>query len=48
MNNIKNLLLKVKDDETGKQFKESIEKELKSIFGDSIECATHKEAWRDG
>ena len=35
----------VEDDETGKQFKESIEKEMKSIFGDGIEFSTLSEAY---
>ena len=38
----------VKDDETGKQFKDGVEKTLKEKFGDSIECSTHSEAWQDG
>jgi len=38
----------VGDDETGSQFRESIEKDLKTIFGDKVEFGTHKAAWRDG
>lgn len=37
----------IKDDETGKQFKEGIERELKEFFGEDIKCGTHEEAWRD-
>jgi len=36
------------DDETGKQFKDSIEEDLVKVFGDSISCGTYEEAWRDG
>ncbi len=35
----------IRDDETGKQFKESIEKTLKEVFGDDIECRTLEESW---
>jgi len=38
----------VGDDETGKQFKERVEKQLKSIFGDDISCGTLSAAWREG
>lgn len=38
----------ITDDETGKQFKESIEESLMSVFGDSVTCGTHEESWRDG
>jgi hypothetical protein len=38
----------VKDDETGKQFKDSIEKDLKKFFGKDIKVSTHEEAWFDG
>jgi len=39
----------IKDDETGKQFKDRIEKELKRLFPDKkIICDTYSEAWRDG
>jgi len=38
----------VKDDETGKQFKDSIEKIIESIFGEKIKCRTHEEAWYNG
>lgn len=36
----------VKDDQTGKQFKDEIEQKLKSIFKDiKIEFGTYQEAW---
>ncbi len=35
----------VEDDETGKQFKERIEKEIKETFGEDTKCETHSEAW---
>ncbi|GAG20114.1 unnamed protein product [marine sediment metagenome] len=35
----------VGDDETGRQFKENIEKELKSMFGDDIKFSTLSEAY---
>jgi len=38
----------IKDDETGKQFKDRIEKAVQDIFGTDIQCSTHEEAWRDG
>jgi len=37
----------IKDDETGKQFKDSIEKELKEL-GITDGFSTHEYAWRDG
>lgn len=39
---------KVEDDETGRQFKESVKKILKEEFGISEECKTYQEAWYDG
>jgi len=36
------------DDETGKQFKESIKMSLRQLFGEDIKCSTYAEAWRDG
>lgn len=36
------------DDETGKQFKESVKTGIKEIFGDTLKCGFHEEAWRDG
>ena len=34
------------DSETGKQFKESVEKEIKKVFEEDIKCSTHAEAWQ--
>jgi hypothetical protein len=34
------------DDETGKQFKESVEKRLKEIFGEDIKCHTINHDYR--
>ena len=36
------------DNETGKQFKDSINTKIKSILGDKAECETIEQAWRDG
>ena len=36
------------DDETGSQFKTSIEKAINDFFGEAIKCTTYEEAWRDG
>ena len=33
------------DDQTGKQFKEEIEKKIKDVFGDEVKCSTYEEAW---
>lgn len=41
----------VKDDETGKQFKERVRGELEKVFGKKIkdfELGTHSYAWREG
>ena len=39
----------ISDDETGKQFKESVEKALKQLFPDrKLEPTTIEEAWYDG
>jgi hypothetical protein len=39
----------IKDDETGKEFKERIESEIKRLFPKKeIKCGTYDEAWRDG
>jgi len=35
------------DDETGKQFKERVEKELKETFGEGLSFSTHEEGWMD-
>lgn len=37
----------IDDDETGKQFKESVEAEMKSIFNEDIKCDTHDEVIYD-
>lgn len=40
---------KVKDDQTGKEFKESVEKSIKEAFEDEdFEFGTFSEAWYDG
>ncbi len=33
------------DDETGKQLKENVEKEIKKLFGEDIKCSTQEEAY---
>ena len=38
----------VNDDETGKQFKERVEKAITEVVGKKVECSTHAKAWRDG
>ena len=40
----------VKNNETGKQFKESVETGLKNIFGEEIDLkiSTQQDAWRNG
>lgn len=37
----------IRDDETGKQFKERIENKLKQLF-ENVKCSTHSEAWYNG
>lgn len=37
----------VKDDETGKQFKESVEQNIKEL-GITSQCYTYEEGWYDG
>jgi hypothetical protein len=39
---------KVKDSETGEQFKLRIEHQLKKILGSSIKCQTHSASWYNG
>ena len=39
---------KIKDDETGAQFKARIEEKMKDLLGNDVECGTYSEAWRDG
>src|ERR1035437_1771005 len=40
----------VKDDQTGKQFKESVEADVTKLFKlvNTPKCKTHEYAWRDG
>jgi len=38
----------IKDDETGLQFKQSVEEKIKTLFGDEVKCETYECAWRDG
>ena len=38
----------IADNETGTEFKKSIEERLKKIFGNEIKCETFEEAWQDG
>ncbi len=38
----------IKDDETGLQFKERIEKAIKEIAGEDIKCSACEDAWRNG
>ena len=35
----------VKDDETGRQFKQRIEDQLEQVFGKKLKCGTHEEAY---
>lgn len=37
----------IADDETGLEFKESIEKSVKALLGEDAKCSTHQEAWFD-
>lgn len=38
----------VKDDETGREFKDSVEIKLKELFGEKLKFGTLEDAWRDG
>uniref|UniRef100_A0A6M3LBU2 Uncharacterized protein n=1 Tax=viral metagenome TaxID=1070528 RepID=A0A6M3LBU2_9ZZZZ len=38
----------VGDDETGKEFKERVEKSIKKVLGREVECQTYEEAYYDG
>jgi len=38
----------IDDDETGRQFKDSVEKEVKALFGEDVKIETYEEAWYDG
>lgn len=35
----------IKDDETGKQLREGVEKELRDVFGEELKCSTQEESW---
>ena len=37
----------IKDDETGKQFKDSVEELVAKLFP-NVKCSTHEEGWFDG
>jgi len=40
---------KIKDDETGKQFKESIQKSVKELLGkNDLKFFSHEDSWYDG
>ena len=39
---------KIKDNETGKQFKTKIQNKMKELLGEDVECSTLEEAWRNG
>ena len=41
---------RIKDDQTGKQFKQEVEDALKEVLKDStpISCSTYEEAWYNG
>ncbi|MDD5589185.1 MAG: hypothetical protein PHP92_03975 [Candidatus Nanoarchaeia archaeon] len=39
---------KIKDDETGKQFKNRVEKILKEKLGDKVKCGICEESWYNG
>lgn len=41
-------LSSIGDDETGRQFKESVEKAIEQIAGKKLPCFIHQEAWYDG
>jgi len=36
------------DEETGKQFKEKVEKKIKEVLGIDLPCSTHSEGWYNG
>ena len=38
----------MKEDETKRQFMESVQAVLNTVFERDVECCTHEEAWRDG
>jgi hypothetical protein len=38
----------VKNDETGRQFKDRIEAEIEKLLGSKTSCGTHSAAWYNG
>ena len=38
----------VRDNETGREFKDSVEVKLKELFGENLKFGTLEDAWRDG
>jgi len=38
----------IKDDQTGKEFKDDIQAKITKIFGADVKCGTHSEAWYNG
>jgi hypothetical protein len=38
----------IRDDESGKQFKDSVENALKKALGREVKCDTQEEAWYNG
>jgi len=38
----------IQDDETGRQFKNGVEEEIKKIFGEEEKCGTIEEGWYNG
>ena len=38
----------IEDNETGKEFKDKVEKAIKKLIGHKVECSKKKLAWRDG
>jgi hypothetical protein len=38
----------IKDEETGKQFKDSVATKLKEVFGEDVKCGCHEESWYNG
>jgi hypothetical protein len=38
---------KVKDNQTGKQFKEDVEALIERLIGEKLPCNTYEEAWHD-
>lgn len=38
----------IEDDETGRQFKEKVEKEVEELLGEKKECSSYEEGWYNG